>query len=282
VNPCGEIPIPGYGACCLGSLNLNAFVLPERRFDWAKLHHHVNHAIHFMDRLIDLGYYPVPEIAAFEAKYRPLGLGVMGLADVLAKLGFPYNSVGGHRFVSNLFKTIREMADIASGGGNATVLSVAPTGTISMLAGCSYSIEPFFALAYNKVVTAGVFPVLEPTLLSVLEDIGITLTDEEIQQVQETGSLQWCERIPEEVRQLFLTAPELHWRDHLQMQATVQTWVDNAVSKTINLPADATQEDIRDIIYRAHQLGLKGLTVYRDRSRQTEVIQSCASGTCNL
>jgi ribonucleoside-diphosphate reductase alpha chain len=280
VNPCGEVPILPYGACCLGSINLNSCLDGHGRLDFEYLWLLTAQAIRFLDRTIEKGEFILPEIEAFEKEYRPLGLGVMGLADVLAKQGIPYGTSEAEAHTRTIFGAMYDAAYNESNGRNTTLLSVAPTGTIAMLAGASYSIEPFFSLAYTKRVEAGTFVHTEPTLRYVLEQQGLDLTDEDKEILGRTGSLQDTS-LPDDIKFLFRTATEIPWQQHLGMQAAVQKYVDNAVSKTINLPRDIEWNTIWNIILIAHDLGLKGLTVYRQGSREIEVID-CPNDACDL
>jgi ribonucleoside-diphosphate reductase alpha chain len=290
VNPCGEQPLPPYGACCLGSINLNHALKPGKQgglmsLDKDKLRELVSMGVLALNEILNKTWWPLQKIADFEQQWRPIGLGVMGLADALAKMGIPYRGGG---FVKDLFKLIREYAEdaahhYATETGkpmNATVLSIAPTGSIAMLADASYGIEPYFSLAYTKKVAAGEFKCKVNVLDEVLESQEIGWSNENQRELEATGSVQntW---LPDEIKYLFRTAQEISPAEHLQVQADVQASVDSAISKTINLPSSTTEQEIADIIVKAHSLGIKGLTMYRARSREVEVME-CPTGSCSI
>jgi ribonucleoside-diphosphate reductase alpha chain len=287
-NPCGEVPLPAYGACCLGSINLNHALNKDEKgwsFSRDKLNMLVSTGITTLNAVIDKTWWPLEKIEEFENANRPIGLGVMGLADMLAKLGLPY---WGDGFVKKLFATMREMAEhwashYSQETGkprNKTVLSIAPTGSIAMLADASYSVEPYFSLAYVKKVNAGEFKGKVEVLNEVLGDSGICDLDAINQEVVNTGSVQNT-NLPADLKYVFRTAQEIPYSQHLQVQADVQFSVDNAVSKTINLPKATTEAEIASIILTAHKLGIKGLTMYRAGSREVEVM-GCPTGTCSI
>jgi ribonucleoside-diphosphate reductase alpha chain len=288
-NPCGEVPLPPHGACCLGSINLN-HALDETETGW-KLNHDKLRELIFLgvvalNQVLDKTWWPLKEIEDFEMQYRPIGLGVMGLADMLVKVGVPYTESA--EYVGRLFKYIYDVArhhadHIAGDNGirrNATVLSVAPTGSIAMLADASYSIEPYFSLVYTKKVNAGEFAFRVDTLNQVLakRDLPRPLRDE--MEILKTGSVQ-STSLPNDFKELFRTASEIPWEKHMAVMTAVQQNVDNAVSKTINLPASTSIAEVKSIIIQAHANGLKGLTMYRARSREKEVME-CATGTCSI
>lgn len=283
---CGEVPLPPYGACCLGSLNLDGCVV-NGEFDEDRLRQYTRQGVGILNRVLDRTWWPVQQIADFENEHRPIGLGVMGLADVLAKLCIPYASVCGVDFVHYVMDVIQEEASQTAydlyhetGVMNKTLLSIAPTGSISMIARVNYSIEPFFSFSAIKEVEAGSFPVEVKVLQDVAELFEYTFTADDQESIAATGSVQYT-GAPQEMKDVLLTATEMPWQAHLVMQAAVQSHVDNAVSKTINLPSTTTVEDVKNIIMMAEGYGLKGLTVYRNKSRQDEVI-SCPTGTCDL
>ncbi len=283
-NPCGEVPLPPYGACCLGSINLNAFIYRNPHtgswdFDWVKLLDTSNYAAAILNQVLDKTWWPLREIQEFETVYRPIGLGVMGLADVLALLSMPYDSESARHFAARIIRTMYAGAHGAD-AGNATLLSIAPTGSIAMIADASYSIEPYFSLSYTKHVEAGEYDTVSHTIHEVARNYQYELTGEDWLSIQQTGSLS-STGAPDEMKHVLRTANEISWKNHLLMQAAVQDGVDNAVSKTINLPTETTVDEIVEIILMAHTLGLKGLTVYRNKSREVEVI-SCPTGTCEL
>ncbi|MEA3407076.1 MAG: ribonucleotide reductase N-terminal alpha domain-containing protein, partial [Chloroflexota bacterium] len=246
-NPCGEVPIPPYGACCLGSINLKeCVVLGEEegfQFDWEEFLRLVDLGIHVLDRVVAKSWWPIPEIEEFERQHWPLGLGVMGLADTLALLEIPYASEEAQAWVDRLMRTMRETADAASKRisekydhpRHATVMSIAPTGSISMLAGCSYSIEPYFTLSGVKNVEQGTFAIQNGVFQRILDLHEIELSNRDRQTISETGSVQ-STSLPPDIKRLFLTATEMAPEWHISMQSIIQSYVDNSVSKTINLP----------------------------------------------
>lgn len=178
-----------------------------------------------------------------------------------------------------IMETVYAGAMSTSQRSNATLLSIAPTGTLAMLAGCSYSIEPQFALFYTKRVELGNFDSISNVLEVVARNNDYVMTPDDWSIIEATGSV-WATNMPNQAKHVLKTANEIPWRGHVDMQVVVQRWVDNAVSKTINLPNRATVQDVRAIIQYAHAMGLKGLTVYRNKSRENEVI--CANGSCGL
>lgn len=262
MNPCGEIPIPPYGACCLGSVNLASCLIesgPDYTFNWVKLDTLTRLGIEFLNRVVDKGVYILPEVQAFQSKYRPIGLGVMGLAEVLASLGIPYDSQPARLMAERIMYRMRKEAWVLKHKyGNTTALSIAPTGTLAMFAGTSYSIEPYFALKYTKKVEAGDFEVNEPILDRTIDRWG-----------------------KDKALHILKTATEIAPADHIRMQAAVQRYVDNSVSKTINMQPDTTIKDIKHYIHLAYTYDLKGLTMYRSGSRDKEVIE-CINGSCSL
>lgn len=292
-NPCGEIPIPPYGVCCLGSINLNACLTKEWEFDWGKFKKLIGIGIRFLDATLDRADFILPTTTAFAHQWRPLGLGVMGLADILAKMGMEYGGEECLSFLRSLFSFMRgEARQVARHllkeenrlRRNTTLLAIAPTGTIAMIAGCSYSIEPYFKLAYTKVVDSGEFRVIEPALLEIGDRRGyLPIFQENLSWILDTGSIQ-SDGIDPKFSKLFLTASEISWQKHIIVQATIQKYVDNAVSKTINMPNWAGWENVQQAICMAWYEGCKGLTIYRESSRETEVFQNynCPTGRCEL
>jgi ribonucleoside-diphosphate reductase alpha chain len=287
VNPCGEIPIPAYGACCLGSINLASCLQRDVSGTWifemGELERLTNLGLTFLDNVITHGEFLIPEIREFEDKYRPLGLGVMGLAEVLATLMIPYGSHKAHVMIDDIMNTMSIAAKVwrfTRASRNATLLSIAPTGTLAMLARTSYSIEPYFSLAYTKKVDAGSFHVIEPIVQRVFDIADVKLNAMIKQEFANTGSLVGTDA-PEEIKHVLRTAVELTPEEHLSTQEAVQKYVDNSVSKTINMPASTEPDEITKIIVSAWHRGLKGLTMYRSTSREVEVIE-CASGKCEL
>ena len=305
-NPCGEQPLLPYESCNLGSINLAKFVVDNDRqpmVDWDGLREAVRIATRFLDNVIDANGYSVPEIERMTKLTRKIGLGVMGFADMLVMLGIPYNSQEGLNLGRSLMKFVREESDntseeLAKERGvfpayegsayqkqgrpmrNACRLTVAPTGTISMIAGCSSGIEPLFSLCYHKH--------------NILEGQSLLYVDANFEQVARQddfysedlmeflangGSIQDREDdVPEWVREVFVTAADISPQDHVRMQAAFQESVDAAISKTINFPNSATRDDVRTAYLLAWKLGCKGITVYRAGSREAEVLTSGVAG----
>jgi len=294
-NPCGEVPLLPYEACTLGSINL-AKVVKNGEIDWEKLKELVHRAVHFLDNVVDASVYPLEQIEQAVHGNRKIGLGVMGFADMLIKLGIPYDSEEAlatadrlMAFVSNEAKrTSQELADkrgpfpnfkgsIWDKAGeqpvrNATLTSIAPTGTISIIAGCSSGIEPLFAVAFVREVMEGTRQTeVAHAFEQVAKERGF-YSRELMIEVARRGSIQNMDNIPEDVRNLFVTAFDVSPEWHVRMQATFQRHVDNAVSKTINLRHDATIGDVRNSYMLAYELGCKGITVYRYGSKPEQVL----------
>ena len=298
-NPCGEVPLLPYEACCLGSLNLSAFV--EERDGRAVLNEEelvrvAGIAIHFLDNVLEASRYPTPEIEAICKANRKVGLGIMGFADLLLHLEIPYGSPAAVQLADRVMGLVQKAAVAASRAlarqrgpfpnfpisryaeegqpprRNATVTTVAPTGSISMSAGCSSGIAPLYALAYQHV---GEFiGIIEPhpLLLRALQRLG-RLDPELLRDIELTGRISHRHDLPESLRMLFRVADEIPPAEHLAIQAAVQRHVENAVSKTINLRQEATVEDVRQAFVMAHQLGCKGVTVFREGSPRGQVLQ---------
>ncbi len=286
-NPCGEVPLPSYGACCLASINLNAVIMESYPMvNWNKLQDLTVLGVEMLNRILKTTWWPIDEVALFMRSYAPIGLGVMGLADLLAKLELPYGSSGALEVVDEIFSAMRRVAEKASKGRNHTVLSVAPTGSIAMIAGASYGIEPYFSLSYTKKVEAGEFHVMpQPFVDAMQKEFGLDpRTSKEFTELRETGSIQHSFIDAHPLEPVFRTANEIDPMDHLWMQATIQRHVDNSVSKTINLPPVYPIHAIIRLLLEAHKLGIKGLTMYRQGSREIEVIQAgnCPTGECEL
>jgi ribonucleoside-diphosphate reductase alpha chain len=293
-NPCGEVPLLAYESCNLGSLNLARLVLETRGqavFDWPRLDTVAGDAVRFLDDVIEVGRYPLDAVAQATRRTRKIGLGVMGFAEALIRLGISYDSAEAERFAERVMHAIAEAAARASNllavergvfpawrGGlpvrNATRTAIAPTGTIGIIAGTSASIEPLFALAYRRrgVLGGQTLQEVNPLLAEYLERRGLD-RDRVMAQVLERGRLAQVAGIPEEMKPLFVTALEIPPERHLAMQAAFQRHVDNAVSKTINLPHDATPRDIARAYRRAWELDLKGITVYRYGAKPVQVLE---------
>jgi len=299
-NPCGEVPLLPYESCNLGSINLAHFVKQEQAavtVDWDRLAGVVHQAIRFLDDVLVVNRSPLAEIEATTLANRKLGLGVMGFAELLIRLGIPYSSEVAVTFARQLMQFIaqeahRTSAELANERGvfpswkqsvyasqgvqlrNATLTSIAPTGTISIIADTSSSIEPLFALSYRRVgvLEGQTLTECNPLLISLGERMGF-LTAEVLGYVASHGTLAGAPNVPGAIRELFATALEIEPQQHLLMQAAFQAGVDNAVSKTINLPAEATPEAVAAIYRTAYRLGLKGITIYRYGSLTQQVLQ---------
>ncbi len=300
-NPCGEVPLLPFEACNLGSVNLDQMLVERRgeyEMDLDKLRDTVDGGIRFLDNVIDASRYPLKQIDLIVKGNRKVGLGVMGFADALVKLGLQYGSKGAEEWAESIIRTIREQAeestksigeqrgdfpnieasDFASPRRNATVLSIAPTGTISMIANCSSGIEPFFALAYDKHVLDG--ESLHETNQFFFDRIRKSGLDADsiLAQMADRWSIQDLDAIPAELRQVFVTAHDIKPSRQVRMQSIFQKYVDNAVSKTINLPESSSVEDIRSIYLLAYQLHCKGITVYREGTKPGQVYTSSGRG----
>jgi len=292
-NPCGEQPLLPYESCNLGSINL-ARMLGEKGIDWELLHTTVRQAVHFLDNVIDANHYPLPVIKEQTNGNRKIGLGVMGWADLLVQLKIPYNSSEALELAQRVIGFIAEEGKRASSKlaeergvfpnfrqsvyyphlplRNATITTIAPTGSISIIAGCSSGIEPYFALAYERNVLNGTkLKEVNPYLREELIRRGLwcdSLVDELINR----GKIGELPGIPEDLKRLFLTALELTPEEHVRIQAAFQRSTHNAVSKTVNLPNTATEDDVWQVFTLAYELGCKGVTVYRDGSRSGQVL----------
>jgi ribonucleoside-diphosphate reductase alpha chain len=295
-NPCGEVPLLPYEACVLGSINLTA-LSGRGGFDWERFDRLTDLGIRFLDDCVDASLFPLPQIAAAVHRTRKIGLGVMGFADALIDLGMAYDADEAVRFAHELMARMANRArqasrDLACTRGaypefarsregvegappvrNATRLAIAPTGTLSLIAGCSSGIEPLFAVAYERHVLDGRhFIQVNPRFEALATQAGAWCPALRTK-VLESGGEPDVEDLPAEVRRLFPTAHRIPVERHLRVQAAFQAHIDNAVSKTINLPADAAVGDVKDAIRRAFELGCKGITVYRHGAKPGQVLQ---------
>jgi ribonucleoside-diphosphate reductase alpha chain len=295
-NPCGEQPLLPYESCNLGSINL-AVVVKNKALDYAKLKDIVWTSVHFLDNVIDANRFPLPEIEAATLKNRKIGLGVMGFADMLLHLGISYNSAEAVKIAEEVMAFIQSQSKAASAAlaekrGNfpnftgsvfdtnngqghmrhATTTTIAPTGTISIIASCSSGIEPIFAISFVRRVLDGAELVeVHPYFEEVAHQRGF-YSGELMRRIAQTGSIRDLKEIPKDVRRLFVTAHDITPQWHVRIQAAFQKHTDNAVSKTVNFPTTAAAEDVRQVYLLAYELGLKGITIYRDRSRDQQVL----------
>ena len=325
-NPCGEQSLYPYESCNLGSINLANLVKRKAdgqyEFDWQRYEEVIRKTTRFLDNVIDVNQYPVIEIDTASKESRRIGLGVMGVADLLYKLRIPYNSKEGFEFQSKLaealtYYSMEESVALAKTRGefplcsrteytegkipvagyfekpksqhtydwsaliekikkygirNVLATTVAPTGTLSMIADCSNGMEPTFALVFEKRVTVGRFFYTNKIFEEVLKENGL-YSEELLAKVADNyGSARGIPEIPEWIQKIFVTAMDIHWADHLMAQTVWQDWIGNAIAKTINMPYDVSAEDVKASYLLAHEMGLKGITVYRDGSRHKQVL----------
>lgn len=325
-NPCGEQSLYPYESCNLGSINLANLVKRKAdgqyEFDWQRYEETIRKTTRFLDNVIDMNNYPVKEIDVASKESRRIGLGVMGVADLLYKLRIPYNSQEGYEFQSNLaealsYYSMEESVALAKSRGefplcpkteypegnipiagfyekpkeehshdwdalilkikkhgirNVLTTTVAPTGTLSMIADCSNGMEPTFALVFEKRVTVGRFFYTNKIFDQVLKDNGM-YSEEILAKIADNyGSLKGIPEIPEWMQKIFVTAMDIHWADHLMAQSVWQIWIGNAIAKTINMPHDVSSDDVKAAYLLAHEMALKGITVYRDGSRHQQVL----------
>jgi ribonucleoside-diphosphate reductase alpha chain len=284
-NPCGEQPLLPNESCNLGSINLANFVLPDGEIDFNRLYLTTYAAVRFLDAVIDANKYPLEEIETATKRTRKIGLGVMGFHDMLLKMRIPYDDERAFSLGEKLMSYIDGDAYVASchlsgdmrNPKNSTRTTIAPTGTISILAGVSSGIEPVFAWAYTRKDTTGervvVHPQFDAELKIICEREGdMNLYHDVVKHVMEKGTIQDIDWLPEDFKKLFRGAMDISYQDHIKMQASFQKHVNNAVSKTINMPKEATREDIAKAIILAWKSNCKGLTIYRSGSRDEEVL----------
>jgi ribonucleoside-diphosphate reductase alpha chain len=325
-NPCGEQSLYPYESCNLGSINLANYVKRKAdgqyEFDWQRYEETIRKTTRFLDNVIDVNTYPIPEIDKASKDSRRIGLGVMGVADLLFKLRIPYNSQEGYEFQEKLaealtYYSMEESIALAKTRGafplcskteypegkipvagyyekpksartydwdaliakiqkhgirNVLTTTVAPTGTLSMIADCSNGMEPMFALVFEKRVTVGRFFYTNKIFEAVLKEHGL-YNDQILEKIANNyGSIKGISEIPEWMQKIFVTAMDIHWADHLMAQGVWQKWIGNAIAKTINMPNDVSSDDVKAAYLLAHDLGLKGITVFRDGSRHEQVL----------
>ncbi len=305
-NPCGEQPLLPYEACNLGSVNLARFVIPgkegEEAIEWEELRRVSHLAVRCLDNVIDASRFPLPQITDNVNRNRKIGLGVMGFADLLYQLNIPYNSQTGIHMAEKVMEFVLEEGRLGSqilakergafpayatssyaqkGMGpyrNATVTTIAPTGTLSIIAGCSSGVEPLFALCFTRNVMDGEkLTEVNPYFEAALVKAG-SYSPKLMEAVAEKGSIASFEYLPEDLRRVFVTAMDIEPEWHLRMQAAFQKYTDNAVSKTVNLPNSATIDDIRRIYWMAYERDCKGVTVYRDGCKANQVLYTGDGG----
>ncbi len=301
-NPCGEQPLLPYESCNLGSVNLSRMVKIRGNgdgvgceVDWERFGMTVKKSVHFLDNVIDMNRYPIKEIEAMTRGNRKIGLGVMGFADMLIRLGIPYNSDEAIGLAGRLMRVMQDKGreasvELAEKRGsfpnfkgsiydgklkalrNATITTIAPTGTISIIAGCSSGIEPLFALAFTRNVMEGTELVdANPLFEETARQAGFD-SPEIMKMVAERGTVHDIPGVSDDVKRVFVTAHDITPEWHIRMQAAFQRFTDNAVSKTVNFPNEATKEDVAKAYVMAYRLGCKGITVYRDGSRDIQVL----------
>ncbi|TET56504.1 adenosylcobalamin-dependent ribonucleoside-diphosphate reductase [Candidatus Bathyarchaeota archaeon] len=297
-NPCGEQPLLPYESCNLGSIDVSKFAAEDGKIDWERLRKAVRLAVRFLDNVIDANVYTLPEIEKTTKGNRKIGLGVMGFADMLIRMGIQYNTEEGLQTGETLIKFINTEArktsvELGKEKGNfpnfsesiwakqfktmrnATVTTIAPTGTISIIANCSQGIEPLFAIVYIREVAESLgrrLVEVNPLFESIALREGF-YSEELMKKIAKKTSIQDVEEIPERVRHLFVVAHNMQAEWHIRMQAVFQKHTDNAVSKTINCPNSATPDDIDKAYWLAYTLGCKGVTVYRHGSREKQVLR---------
>lgn len=302
-NPCGEQPLLPYDACTLGSINLAKFVKkgPSGRNEWDfdGLKKAVHQSIHFLDNVLDMNEYPIDEVRRMTRAIRRIGLGIMGFADALLAMNIGYNTAEGIHAAEEVMRFVQKEADNASVDlakvrgvfpafegsyydkpdeikpRNGARTTIAPTGTISMLADCSSGCEPLFALTYAKNTIEGkrIFQT-SPYFVQVLKDRGL-YSEDLLEKIQKNGgSVQGLDEVPDDIKKVFVVAGDITPSEHINIQAAFQRYVDNAISKTINFSNAATVQDVRDAYWQAYETGCKGITIYRDGSREKQILET--------
>lgn len=296
-NPCGEQPLLPYESCNLGSINLTKMLKKNGEsweFDWEKLEKTVKNAVHFLDNVIDVNKYPIEEIDFTTKQTRKIGLGVMGWADSLLMMKIPYNSTEAIELGERLMKFISDVGreksqEMAAKRGtfplfgesilpedkpqrNGTITTIAPTGTLSIIAECSSGVEPIFGYVFVRNIMDGTEMLeVNSVLKEELERRGL-YSEALMKRIAKEGSIAHIEEIPEDIRRVFVSSHDINPEDHIRMQAAFQKYTDNAVSKTVNFSHAATKEDVAEVYKLAFRLGCKGVTIYRDGSRDEQVL----------
>jgi ribonucleoside-diphosphate reductase alpha chain len=306
-NPCGEVPLLPYEPCVLGAINLSQMVKErngKREVDFEKMRGIIKYAVLFLDNVIDMNQYPLPKIAQMAKGNRKIGLGVMGLAHFFIRLGIPYNSQKALEVAKGLMSFIQHQAreysiELAEERGvfanykgsiydrpggvklrNATLTTIAPTGTLSLIANCSSGIEPLFAIQYNRRALEDMeFQITDPLFVELGEKEGF-MSRGLIQSLAEGASLGDLPDVPRRIKELFVTTFEISPLWHIKIQAAFQEYTDNAVSKTINFPRDATREDVKEAFLTAYRERCKGITIYRSGSRSGQVLVCGTKQVC--
>ena len=306
-NPCGEVPLLPFEPCVLGSINLSHMVKESDGkwvTDFEKMRKTIKDAVHFLDNVIDMNEYPMPEISRMAKGNRKIGLGVMGLAHYFIRLGIPYNSQKALEVAKGLMSFIQHQAreysiELAEERGafpnfngslydrpggmrlrNATVTTIAPTGTLSLISDCSSGIEPLFALQYTRRALEEMeFQITDPLFLELGEKEGF-MSQALTQSLNEGASLKDLSQVPRHIQELFVTTFEISPFWHIKIQAAFQEYTDNAVSKTINFPRDATKEDVKEAYLMAYIERCKGITIYRSGSKDKQVLACGTKQVC--
>ncbi|MDP2166916.1 MAG: adenosylcobalamin-dependent ribonucleoside-diphosphate reductase [Thermodesulfovibrionales bacterium] len=290
-NPCGEQPLLPYEACMLGSLDVSKYVTGDKKIDYESMGRDVETAVRFLDDSIDVNKYPLSDIEAMHKGNRKIGLGIMGWADMLILLGAPYNSKKAFKLAAEVMGFIKKTSWKASGmtaekrgvfpnfkGSvydapgmprlrNATLTTIAPTGTLSLIADCSSGIEPLFALAYKRLILDTELYEMNNYFFRLAKERGF-YSEELKAEVISRGSLRGMKGVPPDIKKLFKTAHEIPPCDHIEMQAVFQAYTDNAVSKTVNMPNRAKAEDVASAYLLAYDKGCKGITIFRYGARK--------------